>query len=315
MATVTKSWTWNSDLESWVATVGGLVTLERSTTYYHSASGALYGYDNSSSPGEGSFDWKPGASSTDGTWETFGVPAGGTVTAVEVSTVRTQGGLGGWTRVTYCRLDLELTCDGNTHDLFYREAADDGSWLEHTQASKNGATMAQVSGLSYASNETVALKLKFQMDGGVGSSRFIDVGVDNLSILVTYTPGTELVSQTLQDTYNVRGLVSQTLQDTSNVRGLVSQTLRDTYDILEEAEPVSQTLQDTYNVRGLVSQTLQDTYNVRALVSQTLRDTSNVSALVSQTLRDTYDLKGLVSQTLRDTYNLSGLVSQTYQDT
>lgn len=75
---------------------------------------------------------------------------------------------------------------------------------------------------------------------------FDDVEVD--TEYIGELASTVAVSQTLQDTYNVRALIAQTLQDTFNLRGLVGQTYA-----------------DTYSVYGLIGQTLRDTYDIASL--------------------------------------------------
>lgn len=182
MATLTKQFNYNTDLESWSATVGGATSLvmgrdttEDSSNDTNAGTGVMQARRTGKNVTDGTPYWEWA-----GTWEDLGVPAGATVTAVD--------------------LDYDSKCSeyttGATSTVGPSELRDSGGSLRSTfRAADNvSATSAWVtrdgsaSGIIDASNTTIRLRVGVNPKTGNSSSAAVTLRLDWVVVTVTYTP-------------------------------------------------------------------------------------------------------------------------------
>lgn len=187
MATASVTWTFTSDLQSWVAHSTGSGNLcQRSASNGHADAGCLNdGTTGKSKSGTGYFDLT-------GTWEAiFGISAGSHVTAIMVSSD------GYWGRcLTYttgaASTDgpLELRDSGGTLLLTLTTgraySAADGAYV-HTQPTAGQQNQAIAAG-QQPSNTTIALRLRGSVNTGNSVSASNQLYQDDITVTITYTP-------------------------------------------------------------------------------------------------------------------------------
>lgn len=178
MATVDKTWSFAADNES-LADAG--------------VSAISVVHDTGGNPG-GSLEFTGGVSgttetarkvSTADTWETWGVPSGGTVTDVTVTTIdsRLWGGLGTRTGTLSVRIvDSSAASVHSAGDIYTRAigTAADGAWVTAAGTSRAVDAGKQTS--------TTSVRLEIQLTISAIDSSY-DLGVDNLTVRITYTAG------------------------------------------------------------------------------------------------------------------------------
>jgi len=185
MATVTKRFSFNTDLESWTSSVGAGTTASRSTTEEstndtNSGNGALSLriYGKSKTNAGNYWIWS-------GTWENLGVPSGNVVTAVNVSYDWrcSEFATGtGTNRVGPCVLLSSSDITRATFSTAQSSVTGSTSW-----ATVSGT---EYSGISDASNTTIKLKITTDLATGNSSTAAVTMVQDWIQVTITYFPVT-----------------------------------------------------------------------------------------------------------------------------
>jgi hypothetical protein len=187
MATVTKTWVFAADNE-------GLADQAKSTTI----TAAWLSSDGS--PANGCLRFTAVAKSINGheiaskgtttdTWETWGVPAGATVTAIELTNWKSR--VAAFTNGTSHNFDLHVVDSGSNNVVapyliggFTLPTTVNSSWV--TQSTSGPQS---VDPLFSASTQTTMLEIDYHLitpSGGATPS--IDFRLDSLELTITYTP-------------------------------------------------------------------------------------------------------------------------------
>lgn len=197
MATAVKLYEWNSDLESFTPNAASTdSTLSRDTGQGSPTNGSLKAVTVDRNSNDDNY-WR--LSGID--WTDLNVPAGSTVTHVQITEIRTYAGLSNWATVDSVTFSVEIyestgviQVTGAT--LFSRNTtSQDGSWQ-----TGNGSNQAVNS--SYQA-ETTALIIDIHEHNDLGNdkSAAASAHVDYLEITVTYTPSAFNVNK--QDPINI----------------------------------------------------------------------------------------------------------------
>ena len=181
MATATKRFNFNTDLESWVFTVGGASNLagtrdttEDSPNDSNAGAGVMQTRRTTKNKSDGTPYWE-----WSGNWEGLGVPAGATVTQVN--------------------LDYDWRCSeyttGASSTTGPAELRDNGGTLRGTfstsasfSATSSFATRsgAAITGLNDASNTSIRLRLNAKPNTGNSSSAAVTLRQDWVVVTITY---------------------------------------------------------------------------------------------------------------------------------
>lgn len=175
MATVTKTWSFTSDAEGLADVGDSAITFQKDP----GDPSVHFAGDNSGTTERGR------RASTGETWETWGVPAGATVTDISVTDYSTRK----WAVVAGQSPTLKIrvvdSSGASVHsagDLVNQNlgTGQDGSWVPQSGTSRAVDSGKQAS--------TTDVRLEIQMDFSSASANW-DVGVDEISIQITYTGG------------------------------------------------------------------------------------------------------------------------------
>jgi hypothetical protein len=190
VATLTKTFTWDSDNEGFTLTESqGAGTFQRDTSNGSPTNGSLQQIGESGrnriSEGQALID--------DGTWESvFGVPAGSTINSIQVEDVRTYTGLthstGSLDSVDFNFHIYEttgVTSVTGTEPVWSRNTtAADSSWNQAGQQ-----TAQNVTATYQASNTTIDLVIHIIVDNANDATAQWSGHLDYLSITIDYTGG------------------------------------------------------------------------------------------------------------------------------
>lgn len=188
MATVNKTWTFDSNAENYILSLNGgagtaTVTWDASQylkfTYTHTATAEDFVVNSQTSGGP--------------TWETWGVPAGSTVTSIEITNVNVGTGNNGDRGLTEGSVSLSVldTLDTAVSNnlLNYILPVIDGTTYQYDNLYGAGGTGPQnvISG-KQASNTVVKVEISFTYltDGSV-STNLINL-IDDISLDINYDP-------------------------------------------------------------------------------------------------------------------------------
>jgi len=191
MATVDKTWTWDSGTESFSLTAGSDSTLVRDTGNGSPTNGSLKHV--TSGRNKSSLTVWSHADLTAVTWETLGVPAGATVNTVQVLDVRTYYGLTDTVEVDqYGPAIVHLYANGTTTEVtgaaLYTRAASTGSPASPDGSWQTGSAGATAVGGSYqSSTQSLDVIIDLMSDNGNNGSAASSVHFDYLSIRIDYT--------------------------------------------------------------------------------------------------------------------------------
>ena len=179
MATVTKTFAFLADAENFVATASGTTALTWSSTIGNppgSLQARSSGRNNNLTPSY--WEWS-------GTWEALGVPAGATVTAIQLT--------GGYNRCStwttgragsqigpYEVYDNTPTLIGTLYPA-RTVSAQESAWV-------STGTQAAVSIPSHASNTVVRIRLNDTIGTGNNQSGVVATHDDQITLLITYSP-------------------------------------------------------------------------------------------------------------------------------
>lgn len=203
MATASKTWTFTSDLQSWVATsVGTGNSCVRSSTNGHNDAGCINnGTTGRNHSGTGHFDLT-------GTWEAlFGIASGSTVTAIMVS------GDGYWGRCATFTTGaastdgpLELRDSGGTLLLTLVSGTAYSGTFAYANRTPSGAQQNQaIPSAQQASGTTVAIRINGSVTTGNSSSASNQLFQDDITVTITYTPPVNPISATISGSSTVAG--------------------------------------------------------------------------------------------------------------
>ena len=178
MATVVKSWVFLSNAEG-LADVGlSGVNFNWSGAIGSPAVGAVY-FSNLGGGPSGTEKARTGAGVT---WETWGVPAGSTVTSVQVAEIRFYRNYVVDTSTTF-KVRIVNSSDTTVHSAGDLTSLVDHSTLDWSTFT-NGATRNVDA--SYQASTTA---VKLELECILSTANNDDYGMDTLSITITYTEG------------------------------------------------------------------------------------------------------------------------------
>lgn len=184
MATITKNFSFNTDLESWTSSVGSSTTASRSTTQEST---------NDTNSGTGSFSLRIyGRAKTNngnywlwtGTWADLGVPAGNIITSVNA---------------TYDWKCSEYTTGTGTNRtgpfVLLNSSDTTRATFSAAQSSVSGITSSwstvtgtQYNGITDSISNTVKFKITCDLATGASNSAAVTFNHDWITITVTYEP-------------------------------------------------------------------------------------------------------------------------------
>lgn len=298
MATVTKTWTFAADNEG-LADVGD--------------SAISLAHDTAGNPG-GSLEFLGAASgtterarraTTGQTWETWGVPAGSTVTDVQVT---------GW--------DSRKWANTGTPTVKVRVVGSGGGTVHSAGdlvslalgAGANVAWVANGAGTSRAVDSgsqpsTTDVRLEIQIDLTAAQSGF-DLGLDNIALLITYTAGgPTAVSATRALSYDIRNTVAATRVLSYDVRNTVSGSRALAYDLLNT---VAATRALAYDVIAFLAASRQLSYDVLAAAGAVSAQRALFYDLLNGVLTTrvvSYDVLAQIAAVRAVSYDMAGFVA------
>lgn len=300
MATVTKTWTFTADTEGLVD-VGDSANLawafDAGSTDCVAANGAYTASERSR------------RASTGQTWETWGVPAGATVTDVQVTSwQRRCWAVSGATSHTM-KMRVVDSAGATIHTAGDLISVTLPTVIDSAWAAQGAGTSRAVNAGKQASTTDVRLELEY---GCVrtASGTPLDTGVDTIALVITYTTGgTTQVSTSRRVVYNVQAQVAASRRVNYGVLAQVAATRRVVYNVLA---PVTASRRINYGVLAQVTATRRLVYAVLATVLATRRVTYNVLAPVSGSRRVVYSVTASTTQvaaTRRITYGVTTQVA------
>ena len=195
MATITKTFTFDSDNEGFTLTeTVGSGTIQRDTSNGSPTNGSIQQIGQSGrnkvSEGQGLID--------NGTWESiFGIPAGSTINSIQIEDVRTYAGLTHWTTPidnvdwsVHITESTGVTSVTGTDPIWSRNVtAQDSGWNSAGQQ-----TAQNVTATYQASNTTIDLFFHINTDNANGSSAQASGHLDYISITIDYSAGSTTYS-------------------------------------------------------------------------------------------------------------------------
>jgi len=183
MGTITKTFTFDSTIESWAGTPATDVVMDRSTADGSPGTGCLSARLAGKNKNPGASYWK-----WIGTWEDLGVPSGATITDVGTSGIADYN----WRCSEYDtgtgdNLVGPFELYDNTPSLLGTFSAAQSSVTGTTSwATVDGSS---ITGLSQASTDTVQLWMTVLLRTGNSNSGAITMLNDQITIEITYTGG------------------------------------------------------------------------------------------------------------------------------
>lgn len=182
MATVTKLFTFLSNAESFVPTAAAQSTLAWDGTVGNPAGALKARVLGRNATNANYWEWT-------GTWEALGVPAGATVTAIQLTS--------GWTRVTEYNVGAASTIGPYT--LRNASGTTTGTlWSGRTASGTDAGTaigsQTAVSGLSDSSDTTIKIRLEDTLKTANNASAAVTAYDDQVNLTITYTPAPSTVS-------------------------------------------------------------------------------------------------------------------------
>ncbi len=234
MATVVKTFTWDASVESWVFTSGGKGVSDYNTSNGDPSNGCLGAYTLGRNNTDTSF-WRLSSQ----TWEGLGVPAGATVTNVQVTDIRNYIGLTHFNTIDSSGIlfTIKEPTGGTTiiDGVAYTRTGiltQDTAWV-----AGSGTQRGVLSGYQ-ASNTPIQLELEYQLDVGNNGSAALSIHADYLQLTITYT-----TSSTVR---NLTSSVSSATA-TSDVLGKTSRNLTSTVSTATATSDVIATVPNIYN--------------------------------------------------------------------
>lgn len=181
MATVDKTWVFASDNEG-LADVGDSAWTINHDTAGNPGGSLEYGADTLS----GTVTERARRATTGETWETWGVPAGSTVTDVQVISFDSrdwQGGSGTTSFTVKARVvNSSAATVHSAGDLYNAAVNATNVW------SANGAGTSRAVDASYQAS-TTDVRLEVEVTVVKSASSVTDLGLDNILLRITYTAG------------------------------------------------------------------------------------------------------------------------------
>jgi hypothetical protein len=180
---------------------GTFSELGNSANIVFDPNGSAYIFTSSTSDmsNEGEF----GLQSSGETWETWGVPAGATVTGVELVTYdRAITNTGG--RVTDSLVEVDILNSAGSASVLSGVLLSNTNRTTGSTAGATGAGSRSVSGGSQASNTVVRLQFFNQLSSNSSSVTW-SYSLDNLLLRITYTPAEALLSGTVSSDVSLTG--------------------------------------------------------------------------------------------------------------
>ena len=192
MATITKTFTFDSTTEGFAYTVVGDEVAELDTSNGSPSASSLRLYVIGRNDTVDS-NWKLSGVS----WEDLDVPSGSTVTNVQVTGIQTYAGLTNWNVANSVSVDVHVYAAGGTTDvgtgsLYARTAtAQDGAWQ-----SASGTSQA-VQSTYEASTTSLDVTFVTNLDNGNNATAATSLHIDTVALEITYTSEGTLFNQSV----------------------------------------------------------------------------------------------------------------------
>lgn len=250
-----------------------------------------------------------GARNTTGeTWETWGVPAGSTVTSVQITAWQER--LAANTKLSSHSVQMQVmgsdSASALAGDLINTSlgTTTDATW----QAGAAGSSQA-VNTNRQASTTDVRLYITYSVTtSGGGGSANVDQRFDQIELTITYTAaGPSAVGKELQSVWNTRAAVSDTLDLPWGVRTSVPDVLEAQWAV---RAALGDELQALWNVRAAVSDALNTPWSVRAAVFDTLDTPWSVRTTVSDILELPWSTRAAAGDNLGLVWSVIGPVGK-----
>ncbi len=300
MAVVTKKFSFNVDLENWAFTIGGATgmagtrdTTEDATNDINAGTGVIQARRTGKNLTNGTSYWEWGNGTL--TWEDLGVPAGCTVTAVNLDfDWKCSEYTTGANTSSYGPAELRNSTGATVTGTFSVSATFGATSAWATRAG------TQITGLSQASNTAIRLRIGAKPNTGNSVSAAVTLRQDWVVVTITYTPATRT------KTFTEDGYMADRISPTFTVDAYLA--LRTILGFTNDGYVADRT-PITFTADGLVAGTIPLTFSVDALIQDTFSKTFTTDGYVANRLLALFSVDGYVASRIGNTFTIDAYVA------